>query len=108
MVSELKVGETAHALYHAMMVTETGDCYLDPVGTIARAIGPHTITVERRMDGYHVTVTSKGTSWRPTRASVSSAISVISISEEYNPELDTETKMARQLELAEKATRINE
>lgn len=94
-VSDLKAGETGYAAYYVMTVTSTGDCYLDPDGVLMKTSGYHAILIERRSDGYHVKIIAKGTSWRPGRHDISSAISVASVTEEYDPDLDWEGKMSR-------------
>jgi hypothetical protein len=103
-VSDLKVGETAYALYHAMIVTVALDCYLKPDGTLTNSKGDNRILIERRADGYHVTIIAKDSSWCTTQTTVSSAIAVASIREEYDPDLEWAAKMKRLDELTKKTS----
>jgi len=94
-IADLAVGETSYALDHAMKVTTNGECYLTPTGVLVKSRGDNRIVIERRSDGYHVTVIAKGTAWTPGDHVLPDGIPVASIREEYDPDLDTEAKLGR-------------
>jgi hypothetical protein len=94
-IADLAVGEKSYALHHAMKVTTSGDCYLAPTGVLVKTRGDNRIVVERRSDGYHVTVIAKGTAWIPGDHVLPDAIPVASTTEEYDPDLDAEAKLGR-------------
>jgi hypothetical protein len=97
-LSELQVGETAYVSARHMGVTEGGECFLDTQAEITeRNFG--TIKVDRREDGYHVTVIAKGTKWRRHILTKERPVPVASIREEYDPKLDEEAHRERLREI---------
>ena len=58
--------------------------------------------MERRTDGYHVTVIAKGSYWAPSPVNMSTAIPVASIREEYDPSLDWGAKWEKLSKLVSK------
>ena len=100
-LSELQVGESAHTWSRNMAITDEGECYLDPESAIKNR-GFSTLKVDRLEDGYHVTVIAKGTKWRSTQLNKSRDVPVLSVREDYAPELDGEANLARIRALAKK------
>lgn len=92
-LSEMKAGESYYFWYPSLSVTTTGDCYLDPDASVSDTATYSMIRVERREDGYHVVVISKSTRWSHTKCSMSQAIPVASVREEYDPDLDIDARI---------------
>jgi hypothetical protein len=84
-LSDLAVGETAYVLSSNVRVNESGECFLNPEATsVKRHYGA--IQVDRREDGYHVSVIAKGMQWKPGPIS-DKLIPVVSVTEDYDPQL---------------------
>ena len=67
---EIQTGETAHINFPYMQPNTEGECFLNPDARIETEAGLFTIQVERRADGYHVTIDgpeSKLFHWLPGR-----------------------------------------
>jgi len=86
-LSDLAVGETAYVLISGMCVSKAGECYLDAKATVFKPTYG-SIRVDRREDGYHVTVIAKGTQWSLRPGLFTTTIPVMSVSEDYDPELE--------------------
>jgi Mlc titration factor MtfA (ptsG expression regulator) len=84
-LSDLQLGESAHTWADNMTVTSAGECFLNPYALVNKR-GFLTIQVDRRGDGFHVVIIAVGTQWERGRANMS-GIPVMSVREEYDPDL---------------------
>jgi hypothetical protein len=86
-LKDLDEGETGYISRSSMAVTPDADCYLDPTaGLEKRECGM--IRVDRREDGYHVTVISRGQKWNAYPIHEEKGVPVASVTEDYDPEMD--------------------
>jgi hypothetical protein len=90
---QVRKGDTVFADPAAMVVTSELDCYLLPTTRVSREKSvTNTLQVTRARDGFHVTVLGKE-KWSPRNASSSfnDWISVASVREEYDPEIEPDS-----------------
>ena len=100
-IRDIEVGTTAYVGVYDMVADSAGQCYLDPLARLSTR-DPSTIQVTRRPDGYHVTVIARH-KWQIGSKLPAGAIPVESISQDLDPELDSELRMAQLQELLKKA-----
>jgi hypothetical protein len=77
---DVQVGESADVAFAAFRPDAAGRCYLDPDAEL-RAACSATVQVERRADGYHVTLRDPELRWWPGERSTKSWYPVVSITE---------------------------
>jgi hypothetical protein len=85
-LKDLNVGETGYVLRASLAVSLDGNCYLDPTADLDDR-GCSMIQVDRRADGFHVVLISRGQTWNPYNIHEDKGVPVVSIVEDYDPKL---------------------